>query len=195
MEKENRFYDTKTFYRFVEDFLINKGQSKPKKRVKLSKDFVERIMLAVTQVNGCPYCSYFHAKEALRAGMSNEEVKKLLSGEFGDVPDDQLAALLFAEHYAETAGNFDEEAYKKLVETYGEDYTYSIMRAIRAIMVRNTHGNAFSALVNRLKGKPYKNSNLKDELGIIFGIFVFVPAALINQLFNRKVNHAANAKN
>ncbi|HAA64970.1 MAG TPA: alkylhydroperoxidase, partial [Thermoanaerobacter sp.] len=138
---------------------------------------------------------YFHAKEALRAGMSNEEVKKLLSGEFGDVPDDQLAALLFAEHYAETAGNFDEEAYKKLVETYGEDYTYSIMRAIRAIMVGNTHGNAFSALVNRLKGKPYKNSNLKDELGIIFGIFVFVPAALINQLFNRKVNHAANAKN
>lgn len=69
------------------------------------------------------------------------------------------------------------------------------MRAIRAIMVGNTHGNAFSALVNRLKGKPYKNSNLKDELGIIFGIFVFVPAALINQLFNRKVNHAANAKN
>lgn len=32
MEKENRFYDTKTFYRFVEDFLINKGQSKPKKK-------------------------------------------------------------------------------------------------------------------------------------------------------------------
>ncbi|WP_054644789.1 MULTISPECIES: carboxymuconolactone decarboxylase family protein [Thermoanaerobacter] len=95
--------------------MTNKGQPKPKKRVKLNKDFVERIMLAVTQMNRCPYCSYFHTKEALIASVSNEEVKKLLNGEFGDVPDDQLAAIIFAEHYAERAGNFDEEAYKSCI--------------------------------------------------------------------------------
>ncbi|MDI3519199.1 MAG: hypothetical protein PWQ34_1346 [Caldanaerobacter sp.] len=184
-EKEHRFYDVKTFYRFVEDFLTDRGLSNPSKKVKLSKDFMERIMLAVTQVNGCPYCSYFHAQMALKSGMSNEEIKKLLNGEFGDVPEDQVVPLMFAEHYAETAGNPDPEAYKRLLETYGEEYTYSIMKAIRAIMVGNTHGNAFHALRMRISGKPFSNSNLKDELGVVFGIFAFVPAILIKRLFKK----------
>ncbi|ABY94367.1 alkylhydroperoxidase AhpD family core domain-containing protein [Thermoanaerobacter thermohydrosulfuricus] len=185
-EKANRIYDVKTFYKFVEDLLTHGGQPKPSKKVKLSKDFMERIMLAVTQVNGCPYCSYFHAKEALKSGMSKEEIKNLLNGEFGDVPEDQVVALMFAEHYAETAGHPDPDAYKRLLETYGEDYTYSIMNAIRAIMVGNTHGNAFHALRRRLGGKPLPNSTLGNELGVVFGIFVFVPVILIKQLFRRK---------
>ena len=95
-ETEHRFYDVKTFYRFLEDFLTDRGLERPRKRVKLDKDFFERIMLAVTQVNGCPYCSYFHAQMALRSGMSNEEIKKLLQGEFVDAPEEQLVALMFA---------------------------------------------------------------------------------------------------
>ncbi|MGB9679815.1 MAG: carboxymuconolactone decarboxylase family protein [Minisyncoccia bacterium] len=185
MEKENRLYDPKTFYKFIYDLVSHGNEPKPSKKVKLNKDFMERIMLAVTQVNGCPYCSYFHAQMALKSGMNKDEIKDLLSGEFGDVPDDQLVALLFAEHYAETAGKPDYEAYRKLVETYGEDMTYSIMNAIRAIMVGNTHGNAFDAFKKRILGKPYKNSSLKNELGVILGIFIFVPAALIESVIKK----------
>lgn len=32
----------------------------------LSKRFIERLQLAVTEVNGCPACSYQHTKMALR---------------------------------------------------------------------------------------------------------------------------------
>ena len=69
----------------------------------------ESISLAVTQVNGCKLCSYAHAKNALKAGMTEEEVEFLLSGGFDNAPKEQLEALLFAQHYAETKGNLDPE--------------------------------------------------------------------------------------
>ena len=33
--------------------------------------FIERLQLAVTEVNGCAVCSYAHTAMALRLGMSN----------------------------------------------------------------------------------------------------------------------------
>ncbi|MGM0384652.1 MAG: carboxymuconolactone decarboxylase family protein [Actinomycetota bacterium] len=40
---------------------------------------VERIMLAVTEVNGCPACSWAHTRMALREGMSGEEISALMA--------------------------------------------------------------------------------------------------------------------
>ena len=37
--------------------------------------FIERIMLAVTEVNGCAVCSYAHTKMALESGFSIEEIE------------------------------------------------------------------------------------------------------------------------
>ena len=52
----------------------------------LSPDFQEKLMLAVTSVEGCRYCSYFHSKLAMKSRISQEEIKKLLSGDFKDCP-------------------------------------------------------------------------------------------------------------
>mgnify|MGYP001183192151 FL=1 len=41
---------------------------------------VERLQLAVTEVNGCAACSYAHTKMALREGMNGEEIASFLSG-------------------------------------------------------------------------------------------------------------------
>ena len=48
--------------------------------------FRERLMLAVTQVNQCPYCADFHAKQALEAGLSQEEIAQLLEGVIEQLP-------------------------------------------------------------------------------------------------------------
>ena len=53
-------------------------------------------MLAVTSVNGCRYCSYFHTSLALKEGMSADEIQHLLGGEFADAPAAEAVALLFA---------------------------------------------------------------------------------------------------
>ncbi len=52
----------------------------------ISPAFRERLMLAVTAVNGCRYCSYFHTGEALKSGLSQEEISRLLSGESAAYP-------------------------------------------------------------------------------------------------------------
>ena len=44
----------------------------------ISKPFSESVSLAISQVNGCKLCSYTHAKNALKAGMSEDEVEFLL---------------------------------------------------------------------------------------------------------------------
>ncbi len=55
----------------------------------ISPAFRERLMLAVTEVNGCRYCSYYHAREALKSGISGAELAALLAGQ---IPPDAPAS-------------------------------------------------------------------------------------------------------
>src|SRR5699024_10855220 len=77
---------------------------KNRKNNLLSAKFVKRIMLAVTEVNGCEVCSYAHTKSALEMGMSKTEVKQILTGEKADFPKEEEKAILFAQHYADANG-------------------------------------------------------------------------------------------
>ena len=77
-------------------------------------------MLAVTEVNGCRYCSYFHTQVSLKAGLKNEEIKRALDGDFKDAPQEELAALYFAQHYAESAGKPNLDAVQCMKDAYGE---------------------------------------------------------------------------
>lgn len=187
MQPESRHYGVKTFYGFVNDLFSNYGDMKEaQKHERVSKDFKERIMLAVTKVSGCRFCSYIHTKDALKAGMEEGEIKNILSGELGDIPEEQSVAVMFAQHYAETTGNYDPEAYKRVVNTYGEDATRDIMAFIRAIMVGNTHAKAFEALFYRLKLRPESGSTIWREIGIAFGMFIFVPFVRIKTALSHK---------
>ncbi len=61
--------------------------------------------MAVSGVNNCRYCSYFHTQVSLRAGLIKEEIKKALVGDFNGAPKERLAVLYFAQHYADSVGN------------------------------------------------------------------------------------------
>jgi AhpD family alkylhydroperoxidase len=65
---------------------------KAKSAGKMDKAFLERIMLAVTEVNGCAMCSYYHTNVALEVGFSVEEIRAMLDGSFADVPQGQFTA-------------------------------------------------------------------------------------------------------
>ncbi len=94
-----------SYWIFYNGIRTMKYMYKAKRNKELSKKFIERIMLAVTEVNNCALCSHAHTKKALESGMSCEEIQKLLSGIIDDVPADQVTAVLFAQHYADTRGN------------------------------------------------------------------------------------------
>ena len=120
---------------------------------RVSKTFAEKIMLAVTQVNNCRYCNYHHTRQALKAGVSEEEIKRLAKVELGDFPEEEAVALMFAQHYAESGGQPEPAAWARLVDYYGEQTARDILAYIRMIMMGNLLGNTFEAIVYRLTGR------------------------------------------
>jgi len=113
----------------------------------LPPDFQEKLMLAVTSVGGCRYCSYFHSKLALKSGISQEEIKKLLSGDFKDCPEEESIAILYAQHWAESNANPDPAAAQKLQDIYGFEKAEAINLMLRMIRLGNLLGNTWDYLL------------------------------------------------
>jgi AhpD family alkylhydroperoxidase len=116
----------------------------------ISHAFRERLMLAVTAVEGCRYCSYFHAKQALKSGVTPEEIKRLLSGDVDDCPEEEAVAVIYAQHWAESDANPDPEAVRKLQRTYGVDKEEAIHLMLRMIRLGNLLGNSWDYLLYRM---------------------------------------------
>ncbi len=153
-----------------------------KRQQELTKQFTERIMLAVTEVNGCEICSYAHTKMALESGMDNREIENMLAGLNDGAPADELPAILFAQHYADYRGQPSRESWERIVESYGLSKAKAILASIRMIMVGNVYGIAWSSFIHRFNGKADERSNLAYELSIILSTFVFMPVAFVHSL-------------
>ncbi|MGB4406859.1 MAG: carboxymuconolactone decarboxylase family protein [Sphaerochaeta sp.] len=157
--------------------------SKARKHNLLDKQFMERIMLGVTQVNGCLLCSYAHAKMALELGMQEKQIEELLDGELGNVPIEQLKAVLFAQNYAETKGRPSKMAWDEIVHVYGEDVAKGILGAIRIMMVGNIWGIVIGLLKDRILNRTFdERSSVGYELLLILTIVPFMPVAAIHAL-------------
>ncbi|WP_378936781.1 carboxymuconolactone decarboxylase family protein [Metabacillus herbersteinensis] len=75
-ELYKKIYNVKEFYvALYKGLRTFKYMKKNKKTNEMTPHLIERIMLAVTEVNGCEFCSYSHTKIALEQGMSQEEIK------------------------------------------------------------------------------------------------------------------------
>ena len=149
----------------------------------LSPVLRERLMIAVTEVNGCAMCSYYHVKMALETGMESAEIHNMLSGEMKDVPDAELTAVLFAQHYADTRGKPDRAAWEKLRAEYGNDAALAMLGAIRAIMMGNAVGIPSGSLLRRLGVKRFhidNRSSVAYEIAMMLCTVVFMPAALLH---------------
>lgn len=138
----------------------------------ISHQFMEKIMTVVTAVNGCSFCTWFHAKQAVASGISEAELQNMFNLQFqADASEDELTALLYAQHYAETNRHPDPEMTEKLVSDYGEEKAEQVMLVIRMIFFGNLAGNTFDAFLSRFKGYKVPNSSL------IFEFFFFIFSA------------------
>jgi len=113
--------------------------------------FRERLMMVVTEVNGCRYCSYLHSRLALGAGVSHEELRRLLLGTIPtDTPQDELLALTYAQHWAQSDACPDPQARQKLEETYGAKRAEAIHIVLHIIRMGNLLGNLWDNWLLRL---------------------------------------------
>ncbi len=140
---------TRRYYRhpreFFEDFSHVKGRRDFIRKVMrelISYEFRERLMMTVTEVNGCRYCRDFHLKESLKSGVSEAELAELLEGRIPkDTPPAEYQALAYAQHWAENNAQPDPEIWKKLVENYGQEKADAIQLVLWMIRMGNLSGN------------------------------------------------------
>ncbi|MEN6340003.1 MAG: carboxymuconolactone decarboxylase family protein [Clostridiaceae bacterium] len=150
-----------------------------RKSGEMTTPFMERVMLAVTEVNGCALCSYYHTRVSLENGMNAEEIKGMLGGEFASAPEAELPAILFAQHYADTRGNPSKQAWERVLAVYGETGAYGVLASIRMIMMGNAFGIVWGSFFNRFRGKADPRSSLLYEIAQMLCTVPFVLAGMI----------------
>jgi AhpD family alkylhydroperoxidase len=153
---------------------------------RVNKAFAEKIMLVVSSVNGCRYCCYGHSKAALAAGVSETELQSLLALDLGTFPLHEVTALAFAQHYADTNGQPDHDAWQRVVDNYGEETARDILAYLRMITFGSLLGNTFDALLSRISGKPAAGSSLWGELNVLVGALWMPPSRLLLGSLNRE---------
>lgn len=187
-----KLYSVRESYRiFYQGIRTVRYMFRAKKNGELNSKFIRRIMLAVTEVNDCAICSYAHSRRALESGMTSEEIQDMLSGIMDKVPVEEVAGVMFAQHYADTRANPTPEAWERVVEVYGLSKAQGILGAIRTIMIGNTYGIAFSSFFNRFRGRADPRSSIGYELGLILSAVVIIPVslchALVSGLFKKTI--------
>ncbi|MCP4642274.1 MAG: carboxymuconolactone decarboxylase family protein [bacterium] len=125
--------------------------------------FRERLMLAVTKVNRCSYCTYVHAKIALKEGMNSAEIEALLADDLGDVPEAERTAVLYAQHWAETEGMTDPEVRAKLEAEYGADTARLLHLPLRLVRIGNYMGNFMELVGHTVSLRRFRKSWRYDE--------------------------------
>jgi AhpD family alkylhydroperoxidase len=156
MTRQARFQ--KRTYRSLGDFLRDfsfpirhrKQLRDVRKKGLISPAFQERLMMAVTAVNGCRYCSYFHAREALKTGIGSDEIRELLSGDMDSCPADEAVAVAYAQHWAESNASPDPEAVQRLQQRYGVEKAHAIHLMLRLIRMGNLMGNTWDFFLHRI---------------------------------------------
>ena len=153
----------------------------------IDEKFKERLMLAVTQVNGCSLCSYGHTKYALETGMSNKEIQSFLDPEAIEkenfVPDEEIAAIYFAQHYADQRCKPTEKTVLEIKKRYGLEKANAIIATIRVISAGNAFGSRLSGIVDRIKRREHdKRTTIASSLLYILFSIIVMPIAAIHAL-------------
>jgi len=166
----------KNIYYGAKGFVLLK---KSRKYKLMNKQLKERIMLAITEVNGCAMCSYVHTKIALSSGMTSFEIKRILDGDTSDIPQGEAVALMFAQHFAYTHEKPNETTIKRLIDTYGFQKAELILAACNMITMTNGMGTSLDYLYSRLRFKRNKRSNILYEIFNPLLTMIFFPLLVI----------------
>ena len=118
-----------------------------------SRALREKVMLAVTAVNDCRYCNWVHTGLARANGVDLDELQHVLDeGTFGKVDSRDATAILFAQHFADTARQPTADARAALAQEFTAYQRAEIMAYIHGIYFTNLSGNSYDAWLARFAG-------------------------------------------
>jgi hypothetical protein len=133
---------------------------------RINHPLLEKIMLAISGINGSRFLGSAQARYAAQQGLSDTEISSLLRGEISYATADEAPALVVAQHYAEEQGHPDED--------------------MRLVMFASLVGNTIDALWSRILGCPSPESNLRSELAVValvaFGVVPLIPVLALRSI-------------
>jgi AhpD family alkylhydroperoxidase len=154
-----------------------------------SRALREKVILGVTSVNDCRWCSWLHSGIALKHGVNLHELQSLLgSGTFGAVDEREATAVLFAQHFAETLRQPTPEARRALARQFTPWQRLEIMAWIHFIYFCNLAGNSADAWLARFRGWEVPDGHPLPEA--LAGL-VAAPVLLLGWLGSRNWRPAA----
>jgi len=83
-------------------------------------------------------------------GIDKDEIEALQGGVVENCPRDELPALLYAQHWAETQGSTELAARERIVEKYNEETVKAIELTLQTIQMGNLLGNTIDYVLYRL---------------------------------------------
>jgi len=86
----------------------------------------------------------------LKSGVTTEEISRLLSGDVDNCPEEEAVAVIYAQHWAESDGQPDPEAVRKLQQTYGVEKAEAIHLMLQMIRLGNLLGNSWDYFLYRI---------------------------------------------
>lgn len=156
---------------------------------KIDKRFKKNIQQSVSYVNSCRSCSHNHTKELINSGTSNQVLITMFdSHTFKHLKLEHALALIFAQHYAFTNGNYDQEAFERVIDFYGKDIAFGIMSTIKICCFRSAHYIALENLGDRLHFRKLSEARFFTDLYNSFFIFSLTPFVFLFNLFRKQVD-------
>jgi AhpD family alkylhydroperoxidase len=135
----------------------------------LSPALREEIMLAVTSVNDCRYCSWVHTGLALENGVDMDSLSLLLGRDLGSVNEREAVAIMFGKHFADSVRHPSKTARDKLADHFSARERREIMAYIHAIYFANLTGNSADAVLARLRGHTVEGNLLVQLIAALLG--------------------------
>jgi AhpD family alkylhydroperoxidase len=141
--------------------------------------FREELMLAVSQLNGCRYCSWGHHEWAQISGVSNQELAQLEQLDPAGFDRRKWVAISYARALVkQDFRRVQPELRRAMQHKYSPREIRQIELIANVMDIGNRGSNTFDAMLSRFKGVPAPDSRILDEL-ILSGVFLAVAPVVV----------------
>lgn len=142
--------------------------------------FREQLMLAVSELNHCRYCTWAHHEWAQMVGVSDEELAHV--EQMNPTGFDRRKWLAISYVRALVSANFGRVDHA-LVREMNAKYTPMEIKEIeivaRIMDIGNRGANTWDALLSRMRGGPVAETHILDELVMSGAFLATAPVVLI----------------
>ena len=148
-------------------------------REEFDPGFREELMLAVSKLNDCRFCSWGHHEWAQISGVSDDELARLEQLDPSGFSRRKWLAISYVR--ALVKQNFrrvQPELRRAMQHKFSPGEIREIELIARVQDIGNRGSNTFDALLSRLRGTPAADSRVVDEV-ILSGVFLAVAPAVL----------------